>query len=141
VVLRGGGGAGARAGLKAIVGDGRGAGEVDAAVVVAELDKDEVAGLDEREGVLPVAGGDVGVAGEASDGAIDDVDLRGVEEVGDRRAPSPETVGADTVAVADRGVADQNDGRKSGVGGAGEAEAFLLGGGIGRSGAHGGGIG
>ena len=66
----------------ALIGDGRGARKVEAAVVVAELDEDEVAGLDEFEGVGPVALGDIGVRGEAADGAVDDVDLGGVEEVG-----------------------------------------------------------
>jgi hypothetical protein len=131
------------------VGDGGCAGEVDAAVVVAELDEDEVAGLDEGEGVRPMALGDVGVAGEAADGAVDDVDLGRVEEVGDRGAPSPESVGAEAVAVADGGVADQDEGWKGGVGGAGEAEAGFLGGGVlrrpgcalGLRGCRGGGVG
>ena len=57
-------------------------GEVDAAVVVAPLDEDEVTGLDELESEIPVAAGDVAMAGETADGAVDDVDLGGVEEVG-----------------------------------------------------------
>jgi hypothetical protein len=117
--------------LEALVGDGDGAGKVEAAVVVAELDEDEVAGLDEFEGGGPVALRDVGVAGEAADGAVDDVDFGGVEEVGDGRAPSPEAVGAHAVAVADGGVADEDEGGEFGVGGAGEAEGGFLGFGVG----------
>ena len=53
----GGGAGGAAPGGQAGVGDGRGAGEVDAAVVVAPLDEDEVAGLDDFESEVPVAAG------------------------------------------------------------------------------------
>ena len=112
-------------GSRTRIGDGLGAGDVDGAVVVAELDEDEVAGLDHGEGVLPVAGGDEGVAGEAADGAVDDVDLVGVEEVGDGRAPSPEAVGTGAMAVADGGVTDEEDGGEIGVFGGDEAKADL----------------
>jgi len=122
----------------ALVGDGRDAGQADAAVIVAELDEDDVAGLDEFEGRVPVALRDVGVAGEAADGAVDDVDFGGVEEVGDGRAPTPEAVGAEAVAVADGGVADQDEGGEFGVGGAGEAEAGFLSLGVGGCGGRGG---
>jgi hypothetical protein len=135
----GGGGGRSGAGLQALVGDGDGAGKVEAAVVVAELDEDDVAGLDEFEGGGPVALGDVGVAGEAADGAVDDVDLGGVEEVGDGRAPAPETVGAEAVAVADGGVADEDEGGELGVGGAGEAEGGFLSLGVGLGAGWGGG--
>ena len=67
------------------------------------------------------------MAGEAADGAIDDVNLGGIEEIGDGRAPSPEAVGACAVAVADGGIADEEDGGEVGIFGAGEAEADLLG--------------
>jgi hypothetical protein len=117
--------------LLALVGDGDGSGKVEAAVVVAELDEDDVAGLDDLKGGGPVPLRDVGVAGEAADGAVDDVDFGGVEEVGDGRAPTPETVGAEAVAVADGGVADEDEGGELGVGGAGEAEGGFLGFGVG----------
>jgi hypothetical protein len=45
---------------------------------MAELDKDEVAGLDELKGIGPVALRDVGVGREAADRAVDDVDFGGV---------------------------------------------------------------
>ena len=114
------------AGEQTLVWDRRNAGQADAAVVMAKLDEDEVAGLDEFEGRIPVAGGDVSVAGEASDGAVDDVDFGGVEEVGDGGAPAPEAVGAEAMAVADSGVADEDQARKLGIGGAREAETFFL---------------
>jgi len=127
-----GGGVRCGGGWCARVGDGSGSGEVDTAVIVAPLNEDEVAGLDEGEGVIPVAGGDVGVAGESADGAVDDVDFDGVEEVRDGRSPAPEAVGAQAVAVADSGIADEDERGERGVGGAGEAEAFFLGSGVGR---------
>ena len=122
------------AGQETLIGDGRGAGKVDAAVVVAELDEDEVAGLDEFEGRVPVSGGDVGMAGEASDGAIDDVNFGGVEEVGDGGSPAPEAVGAEAVPIAGGRVAYEDQVGEARVGGAGEAEAFLLGFRVGRCG-------
>ena len=117
-------------GRKTLIGDGRRAGEVEAAIVVAELNEDEVAGLDEGEGVGPVALRDVGVRGQAPDGSVDDVDLCGIEEVGDGCAPTPEAVGTFAVSVADGGVSDEDERAQAGVGGSGEAEVgFLLGGG------------
>jgi hypothetical protein len=76
------------------------------------------------------------MAGEATDGMVDDVDFGGVEEVVDGVTPAPEAVGADAVAVADGGVADEDEGGECGVGWLLEAETFLLGGGVGLR-AHG----
>jgi len=73
-----------------------------------------------------MARGDVAMAGEAADGAVDDVDLGGIEEVGDGSAPAPEAVGAFSVSVADGGVADEDDGGQVGIGRSGEAEIGLL---------------
>ena len=137
-----------RAGREALVGDGRCSGKGDAAVVMAPLDKDDVAGLDDREGEVPMAAGNVAVGGLAADSAVDDVDFGGIEEVGDGRPPSPEAVGAEAVAVADGGVSDEDERGEIGVGRVGEAETLLLGCGVGlgargwgRGGGSGGGCG
>jgi hypothetical protein len=126
-----------RSGDKTLVGDRRCSRHLDAAVVMAELDEDEVAGLDHSQSVLPVASRNVGMAGEATDGPVDHVDLAGVEEVGDGRSPSPETVGPRAVAVAHGGVANQDQRWKIGVRRAGESKASLLSLGIGRGSSHG----
>jgi hypothetical protein len=120
------GGRGGGAGKQALVGYGFRAGEIEAAVVVAELDEDEVAGLNEFERIGPVALRDVGVGREAADGAVDNVDFGGVEKVGNGCAPAPEAVGAFAVSVADGRVADEDEGREFGVGRAGETEVCLL---------------
>ena len=95
-----------------------------AAVVVAELHQDEVAGLELVGDFLPKAFGDVGAAGAAAEGAVDDIDFGGVEERRDLVAPTPEAALAFAGAVFDGGVADEVEGGfygGGGVGGAGES--------------------
>ena len=85
-----------------------GAAEV-AAVVVAHLQEEIVAGLHLGEGGGPVAFVDVGARGAAGDGSVGDVDARGVEEL--REVVAPAEVGA----VARGGVADDEDRGERGV--------------------------
>ena len=69
---------------------GAGAGGLvgNSAVVVAELEEDDVAGLDEGERVGPMTLGDVGARGAAADGAVDDVDSAGSKKAA-RGSPQP----------------------------------------------------
>jgi hypothetical protein len=120
------------AGNEPLIRDGSGAGHLDAAVVMTELDEDEVTGLDQGKSIFPVTLRDVSVAGEAADGSIDDVDFGRVEEIGDGRTPSPETIGASAMAVADGGIADKDERRKIGIRRASKTKPTLLSGGIGR---------
>src|SRR5205823_3896996 len=55
----------------------------------------------------PLPSGEVRAAAAAAQGAIDELDPRRVEERGQGLAPSPLAVRAVSAAVADRGVADQ----------------------------------
>ena len=87
---------------------GLGAVEV-AAVVVAHLEEDEVAGLDLGEDAVPGAFVDEGAAAAAGAGAVGDVDAGGVEVVGEVVAP------AEVGLVAGGGVADDEDGGKAGI--------------------------
>ena len=87
---------------------GFGAAEV-AAVIVAHLEEEEVAGFHLSEGGGPVAFVDVGARGAAGDGSVGDVDARGIEEL--REVVAPAEVGA----VAGGGVADDEDGGERGV--------------------------
>ena len=80
-----------------------------AAVVVAHLDEDEVAGLHFGEDVVPEALVEVGAGAAAGAGAIGDVDSGGVEVVGEVVAP------AEVGLVAGGGVADDEEGGESGV--------------------------
>jgi hypothetical protein len=73
---------------------------------------------------VPLPSREVRPAAPAAQGAIDEVDLRGVEEVGQGLAPSPLPVRTISPAVADGGVADQEERGKlaaagDGIGGRG----------------------
>ncbi len=87
---------------------GFGSAEV-AAVVVAHLEEDEVAGLDFGEDFIPGAFVDEGAAAAAGVGAVGDVDLRSVEVVGEVVAP------AEVGLVAGGRVADDEDGGELGI--------------------------
>ena len=77
---------------------------VAAAIVVAHLEEDEVAGFDFGEDFIPGALVDVGAAGASGAGAVGDVDACGVEDVGDVVAP------AEVGLIAGGGVADDEEG-------------------------------
>ena len=80
-----------------------------AAVVVAHLDEDEVAGLHFGEDVGPAAFVVIAAGATAGHGAVGDVDFGGVEVVGEVVAP------AEVGLVAGGGVADDEEGGESGV--------------------------
>src|SRR6185312_3218090 len=86
----------------------RRAGQVETAVIVSPLDQHVIAGLDQRQRVCPVPLRDVAMAGKASDGTIDDVDLRWIEQIVYGMAPAPLTIGTGAVTVAHRRVTDEN---------------------------------
>ena len=109
-----------------MVRDGWDAGQVDASIVVTELNEDDIAGLDKFEGAVPVAGGDIGMAAETADGAVDDVNPAGVEEVRERRPPTPEAVGSGAVAIANGRVTDEYQAGQFGVCRACESKALLV---------------
>src|SRR6185503_8105824 len=73
------------------------------AVVVAELDDDEIALLCFLEDRIPAPLGNEGAAGSSADGAVDDVDSAGVEELAQRVAPAALAGGVD----ANGGVANE----------------------------------
>jgi hypothetical protein len=75
-----------------IVRNGSGARQGKSAVVVSELNEDEVAGLHIGEGCVPMSVGDVCVAAESADRAVHYIDLRQVEELREWRAPTPQAV-------------------------------------------------
>jgi len=99
-----------------------------AAVVVAHLDEDVVAGLHLGEDAVPGAFVDEGAAGATGAGAVGDVDARGVEVVGEVVAP------AEVGLVAGGGVADDEDGGERGVERSGWGGGGLRGGGRRRCG-------
>jgi hypothetical protein len=80
-----------------------------AAVVVAHLEEDEVAGLHLGEDLVPRAFVDESAAAAAGVGAVGDVDTGGVEVVGEVVAP------AEVGLVAGGRVADDEDGGEFGV--------------------------
>ena len=80
-----------------------------AAVVVAHLDEDVVAGLHLGEDVVPEAFVVVAAGAAAGAGSVGDVDFGGVEVVGDVVAP------AEVGLVAGGGVADDEEGGEIGV--------------------------
>ena len=88
--------------------------------VLAELDEDDVTRLDEGKGIGPVAFRDVGAAGAAGDGTVDDVDLCGIEEVGERLSPALAGGGGSARARADSGISDEEERAEGGVGRSGQ---------------------
>ena len=75
-----------------------------AAIVVAPLDEHEIAGLQVILNLVPQSFGLEGPAAAAGAGAVDHVDLRQVEVIGERVRP------AAVVDVAGGGIADDEDG-------------------------------
>jgi pyrrolidone-carboxylate peptidase len=78
-----------------------------AAIVVAELDQDEIARLQHFEQAVPMALRQIGAAAASAQRAVDDVDPARVEEAGQRFAPTPLSVRAVAFAVAYGRIADQ----------------------------------
>ena len=87
---------------------------------MAELHDDVVARFEHGEHLFPVDAGVKRPAAQAANSAIDDVDLRGVEERDDRLAPAPLAVDAVAVAVAHGGIADEEERWQVRAGGHGE---------------------
>lgn len=90
-------------------GFGVGLGMSGATVIVAHLDEDEVAGLHFGEDVGPEGFVVVAAGAAAGAGTVGDVDLGGVEVVGEVIAP------AEVGLIACGGVADDEEGRESRV--------------------------
>ena len=84
-------------------------GGISAAVVVAHLNEDVVAGLHLGEDVGPEAFVVVAAGAAAGAGAVGDVDFGGVEVVGEVIAP------AEVGLIAGGGVANDEEGRESRV--------------------------
>src|SRR5882724_2097954 len=80
------------------------------AIVVAELNHDEVAGFDQGQGLLPKSLRQIGATAEPANGAIDDVDSCRVEKGRERFAPAPLALCAVPLTVSDGGIADQKKG-------------------------------
>ena len=93
----------------AAAGLGIGGGIAAAAVVVAHLDEDEVAGLHLGEDAGPAAFVVITAGAAAGHCSVSDVDFCGVEVVGEVVAP------AEVGLVAGGGVADDEEGGESGV--------------------------
>ena len=98
---------------------GVGLGSGGAAVVVAHLDEDEVAGFHLGEDVGPEAFVVVAAGAAAGAGAVGDVDFGGVEVVGEVVAP------AEVGLIAGGGVADDEESGESGVEGSVLGDAGL----------------
>jgi hypothetical protein len=82
-----------------------------AAVVVTELDEDDIAGLQVIQNAVPQSLGEEGPAAAAGAGTVDDIDPGDVEVIGEWVRP------ATVVHVAGGGIADYKDGGQLGIDG------------------------
>src|SRR5690606_14603968 len=80
-----------------------------AIVVVAELHDHHIARLEPLEDFIPVTDSPERARARAADGAIDDIDLRRIEERRERVAPAELTVITIAPAVAHGGITDEED--------------------------------
>jgi len=95
-----------------------------AVIVVAELHDYDIARFEHRYYPIPITLRHETCGSGAADGAIHDVDFRGVEIRGQRVAPAPLSEAVDSIAaaVADRRIANQKQVGQRGVGGIGQIE-------------------